>query len=142
MNNNISKKVIPYALILSMTLTGCGKKSNCEVPSRHVHRYTKQVTDDIEIEKYLDNEHLVVGGYNWDENYIEITKNDEELYHVMEKNNLFEGKNNWNYLYNEMVSHPDYLEFYYYYTTIETYTTVDDKGNVNIQIHIVLSVEF
>ena len=133
MNKEISKIVVPYALILSMILSGCGKKSNCEIPSRHVHRYTKQVTDDIEIEKYLDNEHLTVGGYHWTDDYIEINSYDESLYKFMNKKNLFEGKNNWEYLYYQMANHHDYLMFYYEYWTTETYTTTDSKGN--IQIH-------
>lgn len=132
MQKDVSKRVIPYALILSMILTGCGKKSDCEIPSRHVHRYTKQVTEDIEIEKYLDNEHLNVHGYDWNEEYIEITQEDEQLYKVLNSHDLFEGANNWDYLYNVMASHHDYLMFYYEYWTTETYTTTDSDGNVEI----------
>ena len=59
MNEMLSKKIVPYALVATMAFSACGKKSECEIPTRHVHKYTKQVTDDITIEKYLDNEHLV-----------------------------------------------------------------------------------
>lgn len=127
MNKQISGKLVIYATALSLFLTGCGKKSDCEIPTSHIHLYTKQVTDDITIQKYMDSERLKVSGYNWNENYIEITKNDEELYKVLR--NCFEGANNWDYLYNQMATHHDYLEFYYYYTTVETYTTTDSNGN-------------
>ena len=90
MNEMLSKKIVPYALVATMAFSACGKKSECEIPTRHVHKYTKQVTDDITIEKYLDNEHLNSFGYHWNKDYIEIT-----------------GVDNWDYLYNEMSSHHD-----------------------------------
>ena len=43
--------------------------------------------------------------------YIEITKDDEKLYKTIK--GLFTGVDNWDYLYNEMSTHHDYLEFYY-----------------------------
>lgn len=130
MNEMLSKKIVPYALVAAMAFSACGKKSECEIPTRHVHKYTKQVTDDITIEKYLDNEHLNSFGYHWNKDYIEITKDDEKLYKTIK--GLFTGVDNWDYLYNEMSTHHDYLEFYYYYTTIETYTTTDSKGHTTV----------
>ena len=132
MNKDISKRVTSLALLLSLLVSGCGKKSNCEIPSRHIHKYTKEISDDITIEKYLDNEHLKVYGYDWNPDYIEITKDDEALYKVLNSKNLFEGVNNWKYLYNVMSNHHDYLMFYYEYDTVETYTTTDDEGNVTV----------
>ena len=130
MNKLFSRKVLPYTLMAAMIFSGCGKKSECEIPSRHVHKYTKEITDDITIERYIDDERLNVNGYQWNEEYIEITKEDEDLYKIFKSKNLFEGRNNWDYLYNEMATHHDYLKFYYEYTTIETYTTTDSKGNI------------
>lgn len=130
MNDTLSKKILPYALVAAMAFSGCGKKSECEIPTRHVHKYVKQVTDDISIEKYLDDEHLNSFGYQWSEDYIEITKDDEKVYKAIK--GLFEGVNNWEYLYNEMATHHDYLEFYYHYTTLETYTTKDSNGNTSV----------
>lgn len=131
-------KVLPYALVLSMALSGCGEKSDCEIPTRHVHKYTKQVTDEITIQKYLDNEHLAVHGYSWNSDYVEITKNDEELYKLFTHNGLFDGVTNWDYLYYVMAQQHDYLEFYYEYWTTETYTTTDSDGKVHThtrQVH-------
>ena len=133
MEKYISKKIIPYALTLSMLLSGCGEKSTCELPSRHIHKYIKQISDDISIERYISNEHLKVSGYNWTEEYIEINKHDEKIYKLIEKNGLFDGITNWDYLYNEMASHHDYLRFYYHYTTTETYTTTDSNGKTVVR---------
>ena len=104
MNKLLTKEKLSYLLALTIFLTGCGKKSECEIPTRHVHKYTKQVTDNITIEKYLDDEHLSVWGYNWNEDYIEITKNDEALYKTLRSRSLFDGVTNWNYLYYDL--HP------------------------------------
>lgn len=133
MGKNYQNKMIPYALILSMLLSGCGEKSECEIPSRHVHKYTKQTSNGITIERYIDDEHLNLSGYNWNNDYIEINKDDEKVYKIIRKNGLFDGVTNWEYLYNEMATHHDYLEFYYHYTTTETYTTRDSKGNTQVK---------
>lgn len=126
MNNKTKKSIISALLATTIFLTGCGKKSECVIPTRHVHKYTKEITDTITIEKYLDSEYLRVHGYDWNEEYIEITKEDEELYKVIK--NVFVGRDNWNYLYNVMASHHDYLEFYYEYYTYETRTRTNSKG--------------
>ena len=122
----ITKKVLPL-LTIPFILTGCGQKSECELPSRHVHMYTKN-TNKGKITKYLDSENVIYGNYNWNKDYIEITKDDENFYRT--KGDLFEGADNWTYLYNTMLANNyDYLEFYYHYTTTSTYTTTDSKGH-------------
>lgn len=131
MKNNIKTnllKTIPYALTTALLFSGCGEKSECELPTRHVHKYIKQVEDDITIEKYILDEQLNIYGYIWQNEYIEVNKVDEMVYKLLRKNGLFEGSNNWEYLFNLMANQEDYLEFYYEYTTIEKYTTTDENG--------------
>ena len=128
MNNKIKTRVVSSFLATTMFLSGCGKKAECDVPSRHVHKYTKEVTDDITIEKYLDSEYLRTSGYDWNEEYIEITKDDEALYKATK--GLFVGKDNWDYLYNQMATHHDYLEFYYEYWTDEVRTRTNSEGEI------------
>lgn len=137
MNKLSLVKIAPYVLMAGLTISGCGEKSECELPSRHVHKYVKQFDNDIKIEKYMDKETLDYFGYHWTDDYIEITKDDEKVYKIIDRKGLFEGKNNWEYLYNKMATHHDYLEFYYEYTTIETYTVTDDDGNVEVKTRIV-----
>ena len=123
------QKLVPYMLISSMLLTGCGEKSTCNLPTRHVHRYTKEITSDITISKYQDDEHVNSHGYTWQEEYLEITKIDEDLYKLLDRYNAFNGLDNWDYLYYEMSHNHDYLKFYYEYDTVETYTTTDEEGH-------------
>ena len=123
------QRVVPYLLISSMLLTGCGKKSECDLPTRHVHLYTKDINNDITISRYLDSEYEEMGSYTWNEDYFEITKTDEQLYNLLNSKDLFNAYDNWDYLYYEMSHNHDYLEFYYSYYTTETYTETDDEGN-------------
>ena len=127
-------KLLPYIVASSITLSGCGSTPSCGITNnRHVHLYTKDINDDITISKYKDSEQEVdLNGYTWNQDYIEITKQDEEFYKSLNNNSLFNGMENFDYLYYEMSCNHDYLEYYYEYETIETYTTTDDKGNVTI----------
>lgn len=132
MNRQAKIKMLSSLLAGALLLSGCGKKSDCEIPSRHVHRYTKQITDEIVLEEYIDSEKLRVHGFDWNSDYIEITKHDERLYQILNKKQLFYGIDNWDYLFNVMKNNHDYLEFYYEYETLETYTTTDSKGNIEV----------
>lgn len=133
MSNKSKSELLSGLLALSMLLSGCGEKSDCEIPSRHVHRYIKQITEEITLEEYIDSEQINYHGYNWTNNYIEINKHDEQLYKVLNSKLLFNGIDNWDYLYNTMVqNNEDYLMFYYEYYTTETYTTTDSDGKTTI----------
>lgn len=132
MNKKISRSIILYALLGSISLSGCGEKSNCEIPTSHVHLYTKDITNEISIHKYLNDEHLKNFGFTWHEDYIEVTKDDEDVFKLLNSKNLFNGADNWDYLYYLMSNTHDYLEFYYYYTTTETYITVDEDGDTQV----------
>ena len=132
MKNLVLRKLTPLALATALVLSGCSKKSECEIPSRHIHRYTKQITGNIEIERYIDSESLTVSGYNWNQDYIEMTKEDEALYKLLNSKGLMEADENWDYLYYKMANNHDYLKFYYEYDTVETYTETDSEGNVEV----------
>ena len=64
MKKNGKLQIALASTLASLTLISCGEKSDCEIPTRHVHRYTREITEDITIERYIDNEHLTVGKYN------------------------------------------------------------------------------
>lgn len=132
MSKNKSQ-ILSLALMASMLLSGCGEKSECGIPTRHVHKYTKSISDNISLESYFDSEYVSLYGYNWNDEYIEINKVDEEFYKLITGNKLFEGVDNWNYLYNKMAGNHDYLRFYYEYDTVETYTETDSKGNTVVK---------
>ena len=128
MKNIKVKKVMPRIaalLFIPFIISGCTQRSDCELPSRHVHLYTMN-TNKGKVSTYLDNEALVyqrndwkgdaIIRFNWNKDYMEITKEDEAFYRI--KGDSFEGVNNWEYLFNTMKENSkDYLEFYYHYTT-------------------------
>lgn len=130
MKNSTKAKLLSGILSSALLLSSCGEKSNCEIPTRHVHKYIYYVNDDIVVDRYIDSEKLFVDGFEWTPEYIEINKNDEKLYSLISKNDLINGINNFSYLYNIMANDSDYLEFYYEYYTTEVYTSTDGKGNV------------
>ena len=117
----VYKQILPL-LVVPFILTGCAKQAECDIPSRHVHKYTTG-----SIVNYIDSEDVKHGNFNWNNDYIEITKDDEAFYRT--KGDLFEGAPNWNYLYNKMASKKDYLEFYYEYTTDDYVSETDEDGN-------------
>lgn len=136
MNKLSLVKIAPYVLMAGLTISGCGEKSECELPSRHVHKYVKQFDNGIKIEKYMDKETLDYFGYHWTDDYIEITKDDEKVFKVIENKKLFEAENNWEYLYHKMASNHDYLEFYYEYEEKIEHKTKDKDGNEKVEIEI------
>lgn len=131
MKNSTKIKLLSSMLAGTIMLSACGEKSDCDIPTRHVHRYTKEITEDISLEEYIDSEKLNVHGFTWNDDYIEVNKYDEELYKLLNSKYLFNGSDNFDYLYNVMSNQHDYLMFYYEYDTIETYTTTDADGHVH-----------
>lgn len=128
------KKIIPsVGLAMAILLSGCGEKSECEIPARHVHKYTKPITDEIIIETYLDDEYLNISGYYWNEEYIEINKVDEALYRQLNSRFLFDGVTNWDYLFYFMASNHDYLMYFYEYTEVVYHTKKDSEGNEKVE---------
>ena len=128
MNKRFYKNLIPIAITITL-LSSCSEKSKCELPTSHVHKYTKEITDEITIQTYKDQEFLNSYGYHWNEEHIEINKVDEEVYKIIGNKGLFEGCTNWEYLFNTMASKKDYLKFFYEYDVIETYYEKDSDGN-------------
>ncbi len=128
------QRTVPFVLISTLALSSCAPQSECALPARHVHLYTKPVTGSVIIEKYVDSEDLTRGDYNWHKDCIEITKTDEELFRLLGNNNLFSAYNNWDYLRYEMSSHHDFIEYYYHYTTTRIVTTTDSKGKTHTKL--------
>jgi len=123
----VKKKILPL-LLIPFFLTGCSPKSECKKEKSHVHKYIMNSVYG-KVTNYIDSESLSYGNFIWTEDFVDITKDDEAFYRA--KNDLFEGKTNWNYLYNFMANQHDYLEFYYHYTTEESYT--DDDGDTHYE---------
>lgn len=126
------KKILSVvvALGIPITMSGCSSKETCDIPVRHVHLYKRSFSDSIIVNKYLDSEMTVYHGYERTPEYIEITKDDESFYKTI--SGLYNGEKNWPYLFSLMKSKKDFLEFYYEYLTVETYTTIDSDGKTKV----------
>ena len=105
MDRQKKNSLISSLILGSFLLTGCGEKSECELPTRHVHKYIKNFSNGSAITKYLDSEDLDNFGYKWTDNYILVNKVDEKFYH--EVANMFLGRDNWDYLYNLIAAQED-----------------------------------
>ena len=58
MDRQKKNRLISSLILGSVLLTGCGEKSECELPTRHVHKYIKSLSNGNAITKYLDSEDL------------------------------------------------------------------------------------
>ena len=122
----IFKGLLPL-LAVTVMVSGCTPKSECDIEESHVHKFTLNSYLG-KVTSYIDHEYVKYGDFVWNKDYIPITKDDEGWYNA--KKELFEiNDENWPYLYNFMASKHDYLEFYYHYTT--TSTTTDSDGNTH-----------
>ena len=118
---NKINKVIATALGISsaLTLTGMANTSKCDNPELHVHKYSKFITNEISIDKYMYDEKLRIDGYNWSENVIYIDENELEFYNILNGNSksnsekLFFGPDNMDYLNYLMEINNDYFTFFY-----------------------------
>ncbi len=120
--------ILPYALFFSLLLAGCSDKVECTITNRHVHRYHKNITNNISIDTYLDKEVEDTSGYYRTDDYIEMTKQDETVFKLIESKKLFLAQDYYDYLYYLMSTKNDYLKFYYEYYTEECYITTNDDG--------------
>ena len=132
----IKQNIIPL-LFVPIILSGCGKKSDCTLPNRHIHLYKKTISvndpnnpnDDNAINRYIYGENLSVFNYKQTPNAININKDDEKYIDLIAENDLFLGSDNWNYLYDVMKKNSkDHLEYYYDYKEKKTYYEEDDDG--------------
>ena len=55
MDRQKKNSLISSLILGSVLLTGCGEKSECELPTRHVHKYIKSLSNGNAITKYLDS---------------------------------------------------------------------------------------
>lgn len=127
MLNFQKKDLLSFVLAASLALPGCGAKVDCDVSNRHFHKFHKDVPGSNGIDTYLDGEYSSIWDYERTDDYVELTKRDEEVYHLLEY--LMNGEKNFDYLYHMMASNKDFFKFHYEYDTVESYTVEDSEGN-------------
>lgn len=112
----LSMKGVSLALVASMavSLTGCGKKADCNISTYHAHRY-ENPTGYV---RYIDKEYLSYEGYERKEDYIELTTVDKDFYQFMDKKNLMRISDNVDIILSQEEKNTDYIEYRYAYTTL------------------------
>lgn len=98
-------------MLATTTLTGCGKKADCNVSGNHAHLYVNEQ----DFVRYIDKEYLTYQGYERQEEYIEIDSEDKELYKFMNKNKLLKIEDNLDAIATVEDSNHDYIEYRYSY---------------------------
>ena len=132
MNSKLLNKILPYMIMSSLLLSGCGReKAECFEPNEHVHLYTKEMNDGTIVSRYQDCEYLNDHDWIWNEDHINLTHNEigKAYYDALDSKTLFDGVEYFDYLYNKMANDHDYLEYYYRYTEETTHTVTDEDGN-------------
>ena len=113
----IKKSGVAFLVCSSVLLTGCGKEAECQIGGYHIHKYT----DETGYTKYVESEKLNLGEFNRNDEYILISKDEEEYYKKVNKAKLLLASNNYAMIDKLLEENSDYLEYEYRYTYI-TYT--------------------
>lgn len=117
-NLNLKKMVklrgVPLALaatVLATSLTGCGKKAECDVEGDHAHLYTNEEG----YEAYYNKEYLTYDGYERQEEYIPLTEEEVSLYKFLDKKDLISLDDNLDTILAQQEQNQDYVEYRYSY---------------------------
>ena len=105
------------ALVLVLTtattsLAGCAKKADCFIDSYHAHKYI----DDEGYVRYIDKEYISYEGYEWTDEYVELSESEKDLYKFFDKKNLLKIEDNLDIILNQQDKNCDYIEYRYSYT--------------------------
>ncbi len=100
------------ATVMATGLTGCGKKAECDINGSHAHLYTNEEN----FIRYIDKEYLSYEGYERQEDYITLTKEEEELRKFEDKKNLLRIDENIEAIEEYQEQNTDYIEYRYAYT--------------------------
>lgn len=117
-NLNLKKMVrlrgVPIALaatVLATSLTGCGKKAECNVEGNHAHLYTNEEG----YEAYYNKEYLTYDGYERQEEYVTLTDEELALCKFLDKKDLIKLEDNLDVILAQQEKNQDYVEYRYSY---------------------------
>lgn len=113
----IKKSWVALLICGSVLLTGCCKEAECQIDGYHIHKYT----DEAGYTKYVESEKMSLGEFNRNDEYILISKDEEEYYKKVNKAKLLLASNNYEMIDKLLEENSDYLEYEYRHTYI-TYT--------------------
>lgn len=110
----IERRGLPLVLAatMSVSLAGCGKKAECDIPEDHAHLYVSEEG----FSRYLEKEYLEYEGYTRCDDYISINKDDEEFLKFLDKKDLIKIDDNIATIDKIESNNHDYIEYRYAYT--------------------------
>ena len=101
-------------LVLVGSLTGCGKKAECNITGKHAHLYKNEKG----YVRYIDKEYLTYEGYDRCEEYVSI-EGEEDLYKFLDKKDLMKIEDNLDLILATQEAQVDYTEYRYRYTYMQ-----------------------
>lgn len=124
-NLKIKSGMLAIILASSLGLTGCGKKSDCEIEKYHLHRYVKNG-----MARYIEDEHLKKNGYNWTDNVVYVDEENKKIYDFEKKKKLLKIEDNEDYLERIQEQNHDFMEYRYSYIYFQPIFHTHNSGKV------------
>lgn len=100
------------ATTLTVGLSGCGKKAECDIKGSHAHLYTNESG----YVRYIDKEYLSYEGYERQDDYVNLSKDEVELCRFEDKKDLLRIDENIEVIEAIQNQNQDYIEYRYAYT--------------------------
>jgi hypothetical protein len=122
---NLKKLFMMGGLSLVLVSTSaCGKKADCNIDTYHAHKYV----NDKDYVRYIDKEYLNYEGYERQEDYINLDKDDKDLYKFYDKRNILKIEDNEDIIRSIQEENQDYIEYRYAYTYLMPIPIVHSTG--------------
>ena len=116
---------LALAVVMAASMTGCGKKADCDVKGSHAHLYKNEKG----YVRYIDKEYLTYEGYSRNEQYVDIEGN-EALYKFLDKKDLMKIEDNLDLILAIQEENQDYTEYRYKYTYMQPIPHIMRVGKV------------
>ncbi len=113
----VSLRGVALVLVASgivTSLTGCGKKAECNISGNHAHLYQNEQG----YIRYIDKEYLSYEGYQRQEDYVSI-EGEEDYYKFLNKKDLLRIDDNLDLILAEQERNQDYMEYRYSYIYLQ-----------------------
>lgn len=111
MERKMQLRLLYLSLALMTTLSGCGKKADCNIDRDHAHLYVSEEG----FKRYLNKENLTYNGYVRQDDYIRLYEEMLDLKEFEEKKNVMLIKDNLALIEEIQNSNEDYIEYRYRY---------------------------
>lgn len=121
---------LALAAVSVVSLSGCGKRAECDIEGKHAHKYQ----DKAGYVRYIDQEYLSYEGYERHEDYKAI-QGQEELYNYLDRKDLISIKDNLDLIIETQEGHKDFKEYRHQYLYIRRVSRPIMVGKVVTVMH-------